>query len=78
MDTDSPHDAGQQRTEDNVSIAMYLLTGAGLLVMSAVVGTTSSGELRPALAFGLARMNVVGGALLAIGCIAQGIVVARR
>jgi len=75
MDTEP---SGRQRTHDNVSIAMYILAGASLLVLAPVLGATQSGELHPALVFVLALMYVIGGTLLSVGCIAQGILVARR
>jgi len=79
MDTDSPHDSGSQRTDgDSVSIAMYILAGAGLLVLSPVLASTQSGELHPGLVFVLALLYVIGAGMLAVGCIAKGIVVARR
>jgi hypothetical protein len=75
MDTNP---SGQERTHDSVSIAMYSVAGASLLVLSPVIAATQSGELHPGLVFVVALMYVIGAALLAVGCIAQGIVVASR
>jgi hypothetical protein len=43
-----------------------------------VLASTQSGELHPGLVFVLALMYVLGAGMLAVGCIAKGIVVARR
>jgi hypothetical protein len=57
---------------------MYIVAGASLLVLSPVLASTQSGELHPGLVFVLALMYVLGAGMLAVGCIAKGIVVARR
>jgi len=61
-----------------VSVFGYVLGGIFWLGLALGAAATVSGDRDPVLMVVLALMSVAGGALLLIGCVAQGILVAHR
>lgn len=79
MDTIPGDASSRQRTGGRAGIAARIVGGAFLLVLSSVAAASvKSDGVHPVLVPALALMLVIGAALFAVGCVAQGIVARRQ